>query len=626
MKNYISDEYKIVFNQHSSTDAVVEIHAPTNQEIVSIRSLLYVGLSYFNTKLAYSWECEEGFIDPTEYVFNKVTQTLPLGLIPRAVSYLQERNPNLKVKISPEVTRIYKNPSGNVTPDGIRSFCDTLQLYNESEDVKIVPYDHQIKIVERAINGRRISLMACTSAGKSLSMCILSRYLLTVEKKRMLIVTPSSALVIQLYSDFFDDYGWKDAQKNCTLIYGESEDKLTAKQKKYLAELNLGEESMLKPIAISTWQSLQGKLSPICPSCKATAKKKSLPKCVECAKLVEAGNAFFNSFTAVMVDEAHGTRGPILRQILDKCTNAVDFKIGVSGTLPDDGLDAAWIEGALGRKEEIVRLKHLVSLGILTPVEVFAIKIPYREEIRAAVCRETYQGEYSLLTSNSSRENVMRILIDAGRINLEQNTVILYKNKATLHAMHEYLKEAYPQFKYHIIVGDVLAVERDDIRKLMEKSTGNIIIATYGTMKQGVNIKLLHNLVFAEFSKSMYEIVQSIGRIVRRHKDKKNATVFDIFDDCSYMTKPRSSSGYSKLVENYSVKHYRTRTTYYANDEIPVTEFDLSGIYEGDVDYDAVKARKLAAKKASDDKAANKKTATPKAAVKGKGGLSKFLT
>ena len=635
MKNYLSEDYKVIFNQHSDTDAIVEIHAPTKQDIISIRSLLYVGLSYYNSKLAYSWECEEGFVDPVEYVFNKVSQTMPIGLIPRATSYLKERNPNLKIKVSDSINKIYKNPNGVMNANAIKAYADTLNLYNARDNFNITPYDHQIKLVERALNGRRISLMACTSAGKSLSMCILARYLMNIEKKRILIVTPSSALVIQLFSDFYEDYGWEDAAKSCTLIYGESEDKLTAKQKRYLDELNLGEESMLKPIAISTWQSLQGKLSPVCPSCKLLIKNKRKPvfNCPDCAELVRKGEQFFKSFTAVIVDEAHGTRGPILRQILDKCTNAIDFKIGLSGTLPDDGLDAAWIEGALGRKEEIVRLKDLVRLGILTPVEVCAIRIPYRKEIRAAICRENYQAEYSLLTNNSSRQAVMELLIDAGRINMEQNTVILFKNKSTLHEMHEFLKEKYPEFKYHIIIGDVLAIERDDIRKLMEKSTGNIIIATYGTMKQGVNIKLLHNLVFAEFSKSMYEVMQSIGRIVRKHPEKNLATVYDIFDDCSYMTKPRSASAYSKLIENYSVKHYRTRLSYYVKDEIPVTEFDFTGIYEGNIDFDAVKARKAAVKKAADERAAdkkekaNKKTASvKKVAVKGKGSESKFLT
>ena len=619
---------KVIFDRYNDTDAVVYVHAASKQEIVSIISLLYVGLSYYNQKMAYGWESEEGFIDPTEYVFDKSNQTLPIGLIPRATKYLQTRNPNLKVQVSDSITKIYKNPNGNTNTDNIKSYSETLNLFNERDNFKITAYDHQLRLVERALNGRRISLMACTSAGKSLSMCILSRYLLNVERKRVLIITPSSALVIQLFSDFYEDYGWKDASKHCSLIYGDSEDKPTKKQLKMLAELNLGEEAMLKDITISTWQSLQGKLDPKCDECKSIdrnnrSKKKGVVKkpirinCSDCKKVKERGDNFFKSFTAVIVDEAHGTRGPILRQILDKCVNAIDFKVGLSGTLPDEGLDAAWIEGALGRKEEIVRLRDLVRLGILTPVRVFAIRVPYKKELRAAICRENYQGEYALLTNNSSRQKIMELLINAGRIGLEHNTVLLYKNKATLNAMHEFLSTNFPQFSYHIIIGDVDAEIRDDIRKDMEKSTGNIIIATYGTMKQGVNIKLLHNLVFAEFSKSMYEVMQSIGRVVRKHPEKEIATVYDIYDDCSYMTKPRTAHTSPKLHENYSVKHYRTRSTYYAKDEIPITEFNLEGVYEADVDMLGLEKKREAAAKTASKK---------KTEAKGKGGLSKFLS
>ena len=628
MNNYLTDKLKVVFEKHNDTEAEVQIYAPSKQDIVSIRTLLYVGLSYYNQKVAYSWESEEGFVDPTEYVFNKTKQTLPIGLIPRATRYLQERNPNLKVQVSEAIGKIYKNPNGNTDVEKIKAYANTLTLHNDVDNFDIVPYEHQLKLVERALNGRRISLMACTSAGKSLSMCILARYLMNVEKKKVLIITPSSALVIQLFSDFYEDYGWKDASKYCSLIYGDSEDKPTKKQLKMLAELKLGEEAMLKDITISTWQSLQGKIDPNCEGCKSIernnkSKKKGVIKqklpinCPSCAKAREMGDNFFKSFTAVIVDEAHGTRGPVLRHILDKCTNAIDFKIGLSGTLPDDGLDAAWIEGALGRKEEIVRLKDLVRLGILTPVRVFAIRIPYKKEICPAICRENYKGEYSLLTNNSSRQKVMELLINAGRISMEHNTVLLYKTKGTLHDMHKYLSENFPQFSYHVIIGDVDAEIRDDIRKDMEKSTGNIIIATYGTMKQGVNIKLLHNLVFAEFSKSMYEVMQSIGRVVRKHSEKEVATVYDIYDDCSYMSKPRSANSYPKKYENYSVKHYRTRSSYYVKDEIPITEFDLEGIYEANVDFTA-----LSEKRETAAKAASKKVIDSKPKV----GLSKFLT
>lgn len=573
MTNTIGTEYFVEFDILNSINAVINISAPTKEEIISINSLLYAGLSYFNTKTMYTWEYEEGFTDGVVYIYNKNLQTIPIGLIPRATKYLQDRKPTLKIKISDKVRRIYTSPNGKITDDLILDYVKTLNLHNRREGNAIIPYEHQIKLANRALNGRRASLLACTSSGKSLSMCIISRYLMEVEKKKILIVVPSTNLVEQLYSDFYEDYGWDDAETHCTLIHGDSRDKLTNKQKDQLKSLNLGEEVMLRSITISTWQSLQNK-----------------------------PDSFFKVFTAVIVDEAHGTRGAILRDILDKCTNASDFKIGLSGTLPDDGLDAAWIEGALGRKENIVRLKELVSKGILTPVEVHALIVPYEDSIRALVNRKNYQEEYSLITNNGSRKRVMDLLITSGKITTDENTVLLYKSKSTLDDMYEYLSTTYPQFKFHVIKGEIDTDERERIRKEMEFSTGNMIIATYGTMKQGVNIKLLHNLVFAEFSKSMYEVVQSIGRIVRPHKNKKLARVFDVCDDCSYYTKPRYEGGSPRLKENYSMQHYKTRKQYYNMDDIPVIEFNLDGVLEATVYPDAVKSKKEAAKKAATKK------------------------
>jgi len=618
MLNSISPDYRVVFDKYSDTEAVVRITAPTKEEVVSIRTLIYVGLSYYNAKTAFGWEAEQGFTDGNEYIFDKTKQTLPIGLIPRARDYLIERKPNLKIDVTPSIREVYTNPNGKISYKKIREFADTCNIYNYREDFKITPYDHQIRLVERALNGRRISLMACTSAGKSLSMYLLSRYLMEVEKKKVLVITPSSSLVVQLYSDYTEDYGWKEASDHMTLVYGESKDKLTAKQKRQLDELNLGEEVMLKDIVVSTWQSLQSKLVEVCPSCDKKRRHLRIPNCVDCAEVKRKKRDFFGTFSAVIVDEAHSTRGIVLREILDTCYNAIDFKIGLSGTLPDEGLDAAWIEGALGRKEEIVRLKELVDLGILTPVEVHAIKVPYEEDVRSFINRQPFQTEYSLLTNNGSRMKVMDLLINSKKITTDENTIILFKNKGTLDEMHEYLKEAYPQFKYRIIKGEVSTKERELIRKELEGSTGHIVIATYGTMKQGVNIKLLHNLVFAEFSKSMYEIVQCIGRIVRAHKDKKLARAFDIYDDCHYYTKPRGG-GYPKLKENYSLKHHGVRREFYAKDDIPIIDISLEGIYEATVNPTAVEEKKKAVKQKAADKAAKKKP------TKGKGKKSKFL-
>ena len=551
----------VEFDKADDVFAVIKISATTTSDGNKINNFIFGSMTFYDHAVANTWAVREGFKTPFVYFYNKVTHNLPIGLIPRVSSLLRKRF-GTKICLTKAIRDIYTPPKGLMSRDDVLAYAATLKLHNLREGFEIKPYEHQLKLVERALNGRRISLLACTSAGKSLSMCIISRYLLERERKKILVIVPSTNLVEQLFSDFHDDYGWEDARKYCTLIYADSDDKLTKAQKERLAAAQIGEEVMLKPITISTWQSLQNK----------PAK-------------------FFETFTAVIVDEAHSTRGIKLRDILMKCTNAVDFKIGVSGTLPDDGIDAGYIESQLGRKEEIVRLKELVEKGILTPVTVNAIFIPYPQALRRSIGYSSFDDERAFCSSTSSRRDVMKLLIDSNKITTEQNTVILFKAIENLELMHDFLVKNFPQFTYHIIKGDVSVDEREEIRKSIEYSTGHMILATYGCMKQGVNIKLLHNLVMADPAKSVYMVMQSIGRIVRPHKDKKMAYVYDLVDDASYFTTPRRG-GPPRLKYNYMMQHYETRKTYYAKDDIPINEIRLDGIYEATIDEEMIAERK----------------------------------
>ena len=64
-----------------------------------------------------------------------------------------------------------------------------------------------------------------------------------------------------------------------------------------------------------------------------------------------------------------------------------------------------------------------------------------------------------------------------------------------------------------------------------EKESNAIIIASYGTFSTGINIRNLHNVIFASPSKSRVRNLQSIGRGLRKGDNKETATLFDIADD-----------------------------------------------------------------------------------------------
>ena len=78
-----------------------------------------------------------------------------------------------------------------------------------------------------------------------------------------------------------------------------------------------------------------------------------------------------------------------------------------------------------------------------------------------------------------------------------------------------------------------------------EKLEGSfILLATYGTLSTGVNIKNLHNLIFTQGFKSKIRNLQSIGRVLRKSKVKNKVYLYDLVDDFRNGKK-----------ENYSYRH-----------------------------------------------------------------------
>ena len=100
--------------------------------------------------------------------------------------------------------------------------------------------------------------------------------------------------------------------------------------------------------------------------------------------------------------------------------------------------------------------------------------------------------------------------------------------------------------------GGVDAEERELVREITEKEKNAIIVASYGTFSTGINIKRLHNVIFASPSKSRVRNLQSIGRVLRKGKDKVKAILYDIADDCTKNSR-----------RNYTLNHFIERIKIY---------------------------------------------------------------
>jgi len=66
------------------------------------------------------------------------------------------------------------------------------------------------------------------------------------------------------------------------------------------------------------------------------------------------------------------------------------------------------------------------------------------------------------------------------------------------------------------------------------KTDNKIIIATYGIASTGINIPRIFNLVIIEPGKSYVKVIQSIGRGIRKAKDKDHVEIWDFTSSLKY--------------------------------------------------------------------------------------------
>lgn len=358
------------------------------------------------------------------------------------------------------------------------------------------PYDHQLRAFALAVRNSRCLLISPTASGKSFIVYLITRFY----EKRTLILVPTISLVHQLRSDFAE-YGF-DVDSKVHIVFG-GQDKLSK-----------------KPITISTWQSVH-----------------ELPK------------EYFDNFEVIIGDEAHLFKAQSLTKIMTKLTDA-KYRFGLTGTLDGSQVNELVLNGLFGPTHKIISTKELIEEGKLAQLKVKVLVLSHPVEERNKLAGKEYSDEVDHIVSFQPRNRFIRNLA----VSLKGNTLILYAYvEKHGNVLHEMIKEAAKDRKVFYVHGGVDGEEREAIRGIVEKETDAIIVASYGTFSTGINIKNLHNVVFASPTKSRIRTMQSIGRGLRISQTKDSMTLFDIADDLSRNNK-----------KNYTLNHLIERVKMYS--------------------------------------------------------------
>jgi type I site-specific restriction endonuclease len=148
------------------------------------------------------------------------------------------------------------------------------------------------------------------------------------------------------------------------------------------------------------------------------------------------------------------------------------------------------------------------------------------------VCKQSkdwdYNSEIEYIVKSKPRNDFIKNLV----LSLKGNTLVLFqlveKHGKDLHAL---IKEHAKNRHVFFVFGGTEVEVRESVRAITEKEKDAIIVASYGTFSTGINIRNLHNIIFASPSKSKIRNLQSIGRGLRLGDDKEEAVLFDISDD-----------------------------------------------------------------------------------------------
>jgi superfamily II DNA or RNA helicase len=356
--------------------------------------------------------------------------------------------------------------------------------------------DDQVEVINRFLENPQSLQEVSTGAGKTITTATLSK--LCEPYGRTLIIVPNKSLVEQT----LDDYA--NCQLDVGVYYGDRKE-------------------FGKTHTICTWQSLN-----------------ILEKRFKNGESTFGLDEFLDGVSAVIVDEVHQAKAEVLKEILTRSLSHCPIRWGLTGTVPKEDFEFQSILASLGPVIGSVTAKELQDKGILSACHVNICQLIDTKEFR------DYQAELKYLVTDEKRlDYISKLLL---KVKDSGNTLILVDRISA----GEQLQKLIPGSVF--INGAVKTKDRKETYDEVQEATNMVIIATYGVAAVGINIPRIFNLVLFEPGKSFVRVIQSIGRGVRKAKDKDFVQIWDLTSTCKF-----------------AKRHLAQRKKYYAEAQYPFT-------------------------------------------------------
>jgi len=385
-------------------------------------------------------------------------------------------------KYNVEITAIEDNRNLidlKFTPVTERYWADQGVCWPEGHPVagtEIILRDYQVEAVNNFLNNPQSLQQIATGAGKTITTATLSH--ITEPYGRSLVIVPNKSLVEQTEEDYI----------NCGLDVG----------------VYFGDRKMLGCThTICTWQSL----NILDKKTKDGTAKLSLTE-------------FLSGVSTIIIDEVHQAKAEVLKNLLTQNLRNAPIRWGLTGTIPKEAFEFESIHASLGPVIGNITAKELQDKGVLSQCHVNVC------QLIDTVVHSDYQSELKYLTSNETRLAYIAKMLT--QVSQTGNTLILVDRISA----GQTLAELMPGSTF--VSGSVKVKDRKETYDTIKEGTNEVIIATYGVAAVGLNIPRIFNLVLLEPGKSFVRVIQSIGRGVRKAKDKDFVQIWDLTSTCKY--------------------------------------------------------------------------------------------
>ena len=345
-----------------------------------------------------------------------------------------------------------------------------------AEGEEVILRDYQVEAINNFLQNPQSLQEIATGAGKTITTATLSH--ITEPYGRSLVIVPNKSLVTQTEEDYV----------NCGLDVG----------------VYFGDRKELgKTHTICTWQSLN-----------------ILDKKHKDGSAILSLAEFLEGVSTIIVDEVHQAKAEVLKNLLTRNLRNAPIRWGLTGTVPKERFEFESIHASLGPVIGQISAKELQDKGVLSKCHVNVV------QLIDTVAHAGYQEELKYLVTNQERINYIGKLLN--NVKQSGNTLILVDRISA----GEMLQELIPDSTF--VKGDVKLKDRKDTYDEIQESTNKVIIATYGVAAVGINIPRIFNLVLIEPGKSFVRVIQSIGRGVRKAKDKDFVQIWDLTSTCKF--------------------------------------------------------------------------------------------